>query len=130
MKSSGGSLRVGALGTFEVPEGILAYVGSAYGPGGIVARISRHFRRGKRLRWHIDYLTESDIVKVEEALALPSVKERELLEVVKDFGEPVIPGFGCSDSKGDVTHLFKLKDHDLLKGFLISKYSAQELHQT
>ncbi|MEM0191910.1 MAG: GIY-YIG nuclease family protein [Candidatus Korarchaeum sp.] len=128
MRSSGGYLRVGALGTFEVPEGILAYVGSAYGPGGLIARISRHFRKGKRLRWHVDYLTESGLVEVEEALALPSVRERELLEVVMGFGEPLIPGFGCSDSRGDITHLFKLKDHIRLREFLIDKYSAQELH--
>lgn len=130
MRSSGGSLRVGALGTFEVPEGTLAYVGSAYGPGGIAARVSRHFRKGKRLKWHVDYLTESSIVEVEGALALPSVREHELFEVVRGFGEPVIPGFGCSDSKGDLTHLFKLKDPDRLREFLISGYSAQELRST
>ena len=32
------------------------YVGSAFGPGGLRARVSRHCRRDKPLRWHIDYL--------------------------------------------------------------------------
>ncbi|MCS7103062.1 MAG: hypothetical protein NZ992_04170, partial [Candidatus Korarchaeum sp.] len=69
---------------------------------------------------------ESNIVEVEGALALPSVKERELFEVLLEFGDPVIPGFGCSDSK-DLTHLFKLEDPTRLKEFLLINYSAQEL---
>ncbi len=128
MRSSGGSLRVGSLGTVEVPSGILAYVGSAYGPGGLLARVSRHFRRGKCLRWHIDYLTESGIVEVEMALALPYVRERELIEVLTGFGDPIVPGFGCSDSREDPTHLFRLGDPDPLRSYLRNRYPVHELN--
>jgi Uri superfamily endonuclease len=49
-------LRIGALGVFEFPPGWYVYVGSAFGPGGLAARVARHARLAKRLRWHIDYL--------------------------------------------------------------------------
>jgi len=44
------------LGVFEFPPGWYVYVGSAFGPGGLAARVARHARLAKRLRWHIDYL--------------------------------------------------------------------------
>jgi Uri superfamily endonuclease len=54
----GTSLRVraGGLGLLHFSAGSYAYVGSAFGPGGIAARLGRHFRLNKRQRWHIDYL--------------------------------------------------------------------------
>ncbi|WP_429615053.1 DUF123 domain-containing protein, partial [Sphingobium olei] len=39
--------------------GWYVYAGSAYGPGGLRARIRRHLRRGKLLHWHIDHLTST-----------------------------------------------------------------------
>jgi Uri superfamily endonuclease len=50
------TIRVGRLGRFRFPPGWYAYVGSARGPGGLAARLSRHLRLSKPLRWHIDYL--------------------------------------------------------------------------
>jgi Uri superfamily endonuclease len=47
---------VGRLGSFQFPGGWYAYVGSARGPGGLAARISRHRRPSKPLHWHVDYL--------------------------------------------------------------------------
>ncbi|MFQ6101407.1 MAG: DUF123 domain-containing protein [Anaerolineae bacterium] len=47
---------VGRLGRFQFPAGWYAYAGSARGPGGLAARISRHLRSSKLLHWHIDYL--------------------------------------------------------------------------
>ena len=51
--------------TLDVPKGtgamlapgLYGYCGSAYGPGGIRARVARHQRPSKKLRWHVDYLT-------------------------------------------------------------------------
>ena len=51
-------ITVGKLGMFTFPAGYYLYVGSALGPGGLEARLARHRRRGKKLRWHIDYLLE------------------------------------------------------------------------
>jgi len=51
-------LRVGELGTFDLPTGYYAYVGSAFGPGGVKARVGRHLTPVKaNLKWNVDYLT-------------------------------------------------------------------------
>ncbi len=94
------------MGTFEFPAGILAYVGSAAGPGGLGARIGRHFRKGKALRWHVDYLTE--VMDVPCALALPGAEEGSLSRILREVGVPVARGFGCSDRRADETHLYLL----------------------
>ena len=47
---------VGRLGRVQFPAGWYAYAGSARGPGGLAARISRHLRSSKPLHWHVDYL--------------------------------------------------------------------------
>jgi Uri superfamily endonuclease len=55
------TLQVGALGQYVFPAGWYAYTGSA--KHGMAARVARHMRRQKRIRWHIDYLTcETGIV--------------------------------------------------------------------
>lgn len=50
------TIGVGQLGRFQFPAGWYAYAGSARGPGGLAARVSRHLRSPKPLRWHVDYL--------------------------------------------------------------------------
>jgi len=58
-------ITVGRLGTFRFPAGYYVYVGSALGSGGLAARLARHRRRDKKLRWHIDYvLAHARIVDV------------------------------------------------------------------
>jgi len=47
-------VKVGALGTLHFEAGLYAYVGSAQKNRS--ARIARHLRLDKPLRWHIDYL--------------------------------------------------------------------------
>ncbi len=49
------NIQVGALGKRVFPAGWYVYTGSA--KRGLRARVARHMRREKRLRWHIDYLT-------------------------------------------------------------------------
>lgn len=55
---------IGRLGVLAVRPGFYVYVGSALGPGGLAARVGRHSRRNKRLRWHVDYLRT--VAEVEE----------------------------------------------------------------
>jgi Uri superfamily endonuclease len=50
------TLTVGRLGRFEFRAGTWLYVGSARGPGGLRARVGRHWLGPARSRWHIDYL--------------------------------------------------------------------------
>ncbi len=57
---------VGRLGTFRFAAGYYVYVGSALGSGGLAARLARHGRQDKKLRWHIDYvLMHARIVDIE-----------------------------------------------------------------
>ena len=50
-------IQVGQWGLLNLVSGYYLYVGSALGPGGVAARVARHCRRPKPLRWHIDYIT-------------------------------------------------------------------------
>lgn len=50
-------LTIGDLGTFDFPPGFYAYLGSAFGPGGVRKRTHRHLtRRSDRPRWNVDHL--------------------------------------------------------------------------
>jgi Uri superfamily endonuclease len=107
-------LPVGRLGTFELPAGHYAYVGSAHGPGGLHARIARHQRPEKQLHWHIDALTVQGTV--ESVWFDTSAKRLECrwastLATMPDITAP-IPGFGASDCPCS-THLFAVPDGTL-----------------
>ena len=104
-------VRIGALGTFHFDKGSYCYVGSAM--GGLDARVQRHLRKEKALRWHVDYLTtiSSDS---EAYISYPEpVPECDLARMAEDSGMiPCTDGFGCSDCSCR-THLFKVTDGSL-----------------
>jgi Uri superfamily endonuclease len=50
------TIEVGALGRMTVRPGPYVYVGSAFGPGGVRARVRRHARDDGARHWHVDYL--------------------------------------------------------------------------
>lgn len=50
------TVTVGRLGTAALTPGWLLYVGSAFGPGGLAARIGHHLRQSVKPHWHIDYV--------------------------------------------------------------------------
>lgn len=47
---------IGRLGKLPLRPGSYLYIGSAFGPGGLRARIWHHSHRAERPHWHIDYL--------------------------------------------------------------------------
>jgi Uri superfamily endonuclease len=49
-------VRVGRPGRLRTRPGFYVYVGSAFGPGGVRARVARHARRSGRPHWHVDHL--------------------------------------------------------------------------
>ena len=75
------------------------YSGSAFGPGGLGARIGRHLRRDKKLRWHIDYLRQ----RVDEVVAYYQSGTRSECVFANELmiagGEIPMKGFGSSDCK-------------------------------
>lgn len=60
-----GGATIGKLGRIHFAGGWLLYVGSAFGSGGLRARVRRHLRDDKTLHWHIDHLLgELEVVEV------------------------------------------------------------------
>ncbi len=100
-------IQVGSLGTFDFMAGYYAYIGSALGPGGLAARLKRHFTRDKPLRWHIDYLTVQ--LKPFGAWYINDQKRWEHLwaNAFQVNSETLMPvkGFGATDC-GCPSHLF------------------------
>lgn len=93
-------VRVGKLGVIDVNVGYYLYVGSAFGPGGIKARVSRHHKKRKTKHWHLDYLS-TVLTPIEVWFTYDSQRREhdwaDLLLVRSDI-KPV-KGFGCSDCR-------------------------------
>ncbi len=90
--------------------GRYVYAGSANGPGGLRARLSRHLKAEKSIRWHIDYLT--GIAGVCELAALPGATECDIVRVlsaIKGADFPC-PGFGSSDCKTCRSHFLAVPE--------------------
>ncbi|MBU7005001.1 MAG: DUF123 domain-containing protein [Theionarchaea archaeon] len=102
------------MGTFE---GIYCYVGSAFGPGGLKARVSRHLRHEKPLRWHIDYLTTSSHFVPRKVFASDKRAECDLAFLLAEIFRGH-SGFGSSDCRCP-THLFAIDSVDRLQRALI-----------
>lgn len=89
--------------------GWFVYCGSAKGPGGLRARLRRHFRRDKALHWHIDRLTAvaAGIAAVplqdgdECALVAALLKSRQF--------DVATTGFGSSDCRQCDSHLLRYR---------------------
>jgi Uri superfamily endonuclease len=100
-------VQIGHWLRIDLEPGYYIYVGSAFGPGGVQARVLRHLRKTKTRHWHIDYLSEfvspfgvwysheSEHLEHRWAQALCNIK-----------GISPVHGFGCSDCKC-YSHLFQ-----------------------
>lgn len=100
-------ITVGKLGQFDLAPGHYYYVGSAFGPGGLAARLRRHSAVAKRLHWHIDYLRPQLTLRtIWVALTNERLECRwcAALAHLPELSRP-IPHFGASDT-GCGGHLF------------------------
>lgn len=98
---------IGRLGSYHLAEGYYLYTGSAYGSGGLRARLGRHLQGGGQAHWHIDYIRE--IARVSgwgTLVATASPSETIPLEcqwsqwLTNATGTSIpIPGFGASDCR-------------------------------
>ncbi len=101
---------IGQLGTLFLSPGFYVYVGSAFGPGGIKARINHHVTISSRPHWHIDYLGPTltlceiwytyDQARREHQWAKVHLQTKRALLP--------LPGFGSSDCRCPA-HLFFYK---------------------
>lgn len=103
---------IGQLGEFDIVPGFYAYVGSAFGAGGLCARIGHHLESTASPHWHIDYLLQvAEPVEVWYATASQKLEYHwaDLLKQAPQFRIP-IPRFGSSDHhRSRSSHLFYSK---------------------
>ena len=96
-----GSVTIGRLGPVLVKPGFYVYAGSALGPSGLAARISRHARQEKKRHWHIDYLQPT--AKLEEVwcLVAPDRQECRWAASLARMRRATMPlaNFGASDCR-------------------------------
>jgi Uri superfamily endonuclease len=109
-------LTIGALGIFDFPAGYYAYLGSAFGSGGVRKRTHRHLTTVTPRKWNVDHLkplctpvavwwthdrdkVEFDWAEVLEEMASAS-------EEVPGASVPA-PRFGAADNKQAEAHLFR-----------------------
>ncbi len=104
------SVQIGKRGALAIVPGVYVYVGSAFGPGGLRARVGRHLMKNKKRRWHIDYL-RSEIEPVEVWFTYhPQKQEHRWASTLASMRTASIPlpGFGSSDCECK-SHLFHFK---------------------
>jgi Uri superfamily endonuclease len=105
-------LEIGRLGPYDIIPGFYAYVGSAFGSGGLRARIGHHLESSAAPHWHIDYLLGiAEPVELWFTIANRKLEHHwaDLLEKAPQFRVP-IPRFGSSDyHRSRSSHLFYTK---------------------
>lgn len=100
------TIQVGRWGAINIEPGYYIYVGSAFGPGGVRARVLRHCRKEKARHWHLDYLSGMlSPVRVWCSYQRTKLEHRWAQAVAKMTSVQPIKGFGCSDCLCDA-HLF------------------------
>ena len=100
-------LNIGKLGILNLQPGYYVYVGSAFGPGGLKARIGHHRNKSSQNHWHIDYLSE--YLPPNEVWYTHDAAHREhqwaqVLSLAAGASIP-LPGFGSSDCRC-MSHLY------------------------
>lgn len=92
------AVQVGRLGTFHFPAGWYAYVGSAFGRGGLGGRIRHHLAPARQLHWHIDWFRTASAVR--EVWYAPGVaSEHDWAGILLALPTAFVPAprFGASD---------------------------------
>ena len=114
--------KIGSLGSIEFSPGLYVYVGSAQ--NGVETRLKRHFKKKKKLRWHIDYLLSSPKVYPLYAVVFKLPKKYECLfsALLASLGYERIRGFGSSDCRCP-SHLYKIDNSSKILKLIKRKFS-------
>ena len=94
---------------WRLSAGLFVYAGSAHGPGGLKARLTRHFRTEKKPHWHIDRITLR--IRSIRAHCYHGISECDLcarLLASGRFSIP-IPDFGSSDCRTCPSHFLEFR---------------------
>jgi Uri superfamily endonuclease len=94
-----GLIAVGRLGEIRFSAGWYAYVGSAFGPGGLRGRLKHHLHPLKTCHWHVDYLRSHAAVREVWTNASGRRFEHRWASALAGLCPAArpIPRFGCSD---------------------------------
>lgn len=110
-------IQVGRWGLLSVAPGYYVYVGSAFGPGGVKARVVRHCNETKSKHWHVDYLREAVNPVGAWYCYCPKQLEHQWAKTLYEMENiSAIKGFGCSDCKC-YSHLFAIASEPKLAQF-------------
>jgi Uri superfamily endonuclease len=91
-------IQVGRKREVIVEPGYYVYIGSAFGPGGVRARVTRHCRSTKPKHWHIDYLREIMAVLGAWVSYEPDRLEHIWAQTLNSKeGITLVPDIGCTD---------------------------------
>jgi Uri superfamily endonuclease len=129
---------IGRLGRFDFNNGYYLYIGSAFGSGGLPARLAHHQQRTRtNPHWHLDYLRP--YLRLQEAWSVACALRMEpiwcmALAAIPRLTTP-IRGFGASDSPCPA-HLFYATDypgprtlsHSLFTCLPVDHPDAQNVH--
>lgn len=112
------TLSVGRLGPVTFNAGYYVYTGSAFGPGGLAARIGHHLRSSEKCHWHIDYLRRFAQVHEIWYTLHPEKVECRWADIFNHArgARIVVPGFGASDCRCKA-HLFYFKRRPGIRTF-------------
>ena len=109
-------LQIGRLGGMQLSKGWYVYVGSAFGPGGVAARVSRHLQRHKTRHWHIDHLIWATTVR--EVWYSQRQRDLEHCWAQAALDQPaarnLLRGFGASDCQC-LSHLVRFPTREPVK---------------
>ena len=100
-------LRIPRLENPHLDPGTYVYAGSAYGPGGICARVRRYLREDKTPHWNVDHLSAQ--LRCSKVETYPRARECDLIADLSATGADIpIPGLGSSDFRTCVSHRVRL----------------------
>lgn len=89
----------------ELAPGWYFYVGSAFGPGGLAARLAHHLRPSARPHWHIDHLRRHLVPDAVWVCRGQRRLEHDWAARLQQQADGQVAGFGASDCRC-ASHLF------------------------
>lgn len=116
--SSDQQVEIGKLGRLQLRAGFYVYVGSAFGPGGLKARIAHHMKISEKPHWHMDYLRPALVLKEIWFTYDSRHREHQWADTLAriDGGTMPLSGFGASDCRCE-SHLYWIRPKPSVRQF-------------
>ena len=116
--SSEQQVEVGKLGRLQLRPGFYVYVGSAFGPGGLKARIAHHMKISEKPHWHMDYLRPALVLNEIWFTYDSRHREHQWAGALARIDGGTIPfsGFGASDCRCK-SHLYFIRSKPSVRRF-------------